>query len=91
MNSENELTHSYQNYMFQGISDQSIDKKSRKVKSQIEGRFYKCQQCSKSYLSYSALYTHTKTKHNLYPISSEKCRGRPKKGAPRSVRISFLI
>jgi hypothetical protein len=44
---------------------------------------YKCQQCEKAYLSYPALYMHTKTKHNgpadQSTITRNRARGRPKK------------
>lgn len=85
MNRENDISRSYQNYLLQDLSGQPVLKKKRKIKSQMEGRFYKCQQCSKSYLSYSALYTHSKSKHDLYPIISDKGRGRPKNNAPRNI------
>ena len=38
-----------------------IRRRSKKV---VEGRNYICKICSKSYLSYPALYTHSKQKHN---------------------------
>ena len=36
----------------------------RRSKREAEGRNYVCKMCSKSYLSYPALYTHYKQKHN---------------------------
>jgi hypothetical protein len=38
-------------------------RRSRRKKLDDEGRNYTCV-CGKSYLSYPALYTHVKTKHN---------------------------
>ena len=50
----------------------------RRSKSEIEGRNFECKLCNKSYLSYPALYTHYKLKHNTNN-SSGRGRGRPKK------------
>lgn len=50
----------------------------RRSKRESEGRNYVCKMCSKSYLSYPALYTHYKQKHNTNN-SSGRGRGRPKK------------
>ena len=50
----------------------------RRSKRESEGRNYTCKICSKSYLSYPALYTHYKQKHNTNN-SSGRGRGRPKK------------
>ncbi len=50
----------------------------RRSKKEVEGRNYICKICSKSYLSYPALYTHYKQKHNTNN-SSGRGRGRPKK------------
>ena len=48
-----------------------------------EPRLYKCSRCGRTYLSYPALYTHTKMKHmskgENTTITSGKMRGRPKK------------
>ncbi len=38
-------------------------RKNRRKKIDDDGRDYTCS-CGKSYLSYPALYTHVKTKHN---------------------------
>ena len=53
----------------------------RRSKKELEGRNYICKMCSKSYLSYPALYTHYKQKHNTNN-SSGRGRGRPKKATP---------
>lgn len=53
-----------------------IRKRAKKSESDI--RNYKCSFCDKSYLSYPALYTHCKQKHNTNN-HSERGRGRPKK------------
>jgi hypothetical protein len=60
--------------------NEEIKKKkgTRRSKRESEGRNYVCKMCSKSYLSYPALYTHYKQKHNTNN-SSGRGRGRPKK------------
>ena len=62
----------------------------RRSKSEVEGRTFECKLCNKSYLSYPALYTHCKQKHNKNN-SSVRGRGRPKKeGAElESEKIKF--
>ena len=50
----------------------------RRSKTEIEGRTFECKLCNKRYLSYPALYTHCKQKHNTNN-SSGRGRGRPKK------------
>ena len=64
-------------------SEESDEKKNQKTlkrrsKSEVEGRTHECKLCNKSYLSYPALYTHYKLKHNTNN-SSGRGRGRPKK------------
>ena len=54
------------------------DTHKRRSKNDTEGRTFVCQLCGKSYLSYPALYTHRKQKHNTN-LSSGRGRGRPKK------------
>ena len=39
-------------------SDEDNRKNHRRSKNDNEGRTYKCETCSKAYLSYPALYTH---------------------------------
>lgn len=60
---------------------QNVPKKIRKrtTKKESDVRNYKCNYCDKSYLSYPALYTHCKQKHNDTNNHSGKGRGRPKK------------
>jgi ribosomal protein L40E len=62
--------------------EEEIDDKNqfhkRRSKTDIEGRNYECNICRKCYLSYPALYTHCKIKHNTNN-SSGRSRGRPKK------------
>ena len=43
--------------------DNGEEKRKRRPRSDEEGRNFSCS-CGKSYLSYPALYTHIKTKHN---------------------------
>ena len=50
----------------------------RRKKKDADGRNFECKICKKSYLSYPALYTHCKLKHNENN-NSERRRGRPKK------------
>ena len=59
--------------------------KQRRTKD-AEGRNHKCSFCSKTYLSYPALYTHLKNKHAKGPdgnpvatLTVGRGRGRPKK------------
>lgn len=42
------------------------DKRKRRTRNDDDGRNFSCS-CGKSYLSYPALYTHIKTKHNGKP------------------------
>lgn len=58
--------------------DDEKRKNKRRSKNDNEGRTHRCPQCGKSYLSYPALYTHIKTKHNANGHSG-RGRGRPKK------------
>jgi hypothetical protein len=62
------------------------EKKSRRSKNDNDGRDFKCKHCDKTYLSYPALYTHSKQKHAKgpdgapqAPPSSGRGRGRPRK------------
>jgi hypothetical protein len=55
-----------------------IQKRKRTTKKESDIRNYKCSLCDKSYLSYPALYTHCKQKHNTNNHSG-RGRGRPKK------------
>lgn len=59
----------------------------RRSKNDNDGRSYRCQNCGKAYLSYPALYTHIKTKHDLQSTGSTKGRGRPKKDIGVAVTI----
>ena len=53
-------------------------KRKRATKKESDVRNFKCPHCDKSYLSYPALYTHCKQKHNTNNHSGRN-RGRPKK------------
>jgi hypothetical protein len=61
------------------INVDSKKRNRRRSKNDNDGRSYRCQNCGKAYLSYPALYTHIKTKHDLQGAGSGKGRGRPKK------------
>lgn len=52
--------------------------RKRATKKDTDIRNFKCDHCDKSYLSYPALYTHCKQKHNTNNHSGRN-RGRPKK------------
>lgn len=43
----------------------------RRKKNTISGRDHYCQICNKCYLSYPALYTHKRNKHNIIPITGK--------------------
>jgi len=76
--------------------DGTFKKKRAKWRSKndLHGRDYKCSFCSKTYLSYPALYTHMKTKHSTGPdgeqllLNSGWGWGRPKKNAGRVTTIN---
>ena len=55
------------------------NRRGRRSKNDNNGRVYRCEKCMKSYLSYPALYTHTKTKHDKGDLTNNRGRGRPKK------------
>ena len=66
-----------------------------KDKNENETRLYKCSKCDKTYLSYPALYTHTKLKH-LHPgespsITNGRMRGRPRKNIVYSTTHSLTF
>lgn len=63
----------------------------RRSKNDNEGRDHKCKYCDKTYLSYPALYTHTKQKHSTgpngehrSPPTSGRGRGRPRKSVSQT-------
>lgn len=62
----------------------------RRSKNDNDGRSHRCQNCGKAYLSYPALYTHIKTKHDMQGAGSGKGRGRPKKDIGITVRFFLL-
>lgn len=59
-------------------SDGEHKRNKRRSKNETDGRSHSCKLCNKSYLSYPALYTHYKQKHNTCNTSG-RGRGRPKK------------
>ena len=78
-NSENQKDASIQNKLESEKEDEpQIHKRKRTTKKESDIRNYKCSYCDKSYLSYPALYTHCKQKHNTNNHSG-RGRGRPKK------------
>ena len=69
---------------FPGLTDYDMQRRTRRRKSTItaEESLYVCG-CGKTYLSYAALYTHAKTKHEgMFPEGSntgiKKKQGRPR-------------
>lgn len=48
--------------------------KKRRSKHDLKGRDFNCEHCNNSYLSYPALYTHTKKKHVSAPLPSRSGR-----------------
>jgi hypothetical protein len=71
-------------------SNESEEKRKRRTKNDNIGRTFICKSCGKSYLSYPALYTHCKQKHNTCNTSG-RGRGRPKKenGESFSERLKY--
>jgi hypothetical protein len=74
------------------------EKKSRRSKNDNDGRDFKCKHCDKTYLSYPALYTHSKQKHAKgpdgapqAPPSSGRGRGRPRKVVSITHSISITL
>ncbi|MCQ2820866.1 MAG: hypothetical protein MJ252_26710 [archaeon] len=61
-----------------GEGGEEVKKNHRRSKNDTEGRTYVCKICDKRYLSYPALYTHSKQKHHTYN-NTGRGRGRPKK------------
>ena len=59
-------------------SEKTQNFSKRKSKHELEGRTYTCDICNKAYLSYPALYTHKKIKHEKNN-NTGRGRGRPKK------------
>ena len=45
-------------------AENGAGKGKRRSKNDVEGRDFKCNYCTKTYLSYPALYTHIKQKHS---------------------------
>lgn len=73
-------------------SGEQNNKGNRRSKKDQEGRSFKCDKCDKTYLSYPALYTHTKIKHSegiegkpVLPVFSGRGRGRPRKNIANKV------
>ena len=67
-----------------------ILKPKRRSRKDLKGRNFMCKICYKCYLSYPALYTHCKQKHNTCNTSG-RGRGRPKKenGESFSERLKY--
>ena len=56
----------------EGVNDQEERKRTRRKRNCEDERLFKCGQCSKSYLSNAALYTHVKNKHDQNNRNSNK-------------------
>jgi hypothetical protein len=62
--------------------------RKRKSKSDQENRVFLCDFCTKSYLSYPALYTHRKNKHGEYVMQDRKSnKGRPSSKKQNQTRV----
>ena len=67
--------------------EQIKPKQKRRSKNEKDGRNYVCG-CGKTYLSYPALYTHIKTKHNgQNPSGTQQLQVGRGRGRPRKVCI----
>ena len=60
--------------------------RKRVTKEESGQRNFKCELCKKAYLSYPALYTHYKKKHNK-KIKTEKPKGRPKNNTEKDNKL----
>lgn len=68
-----------------------INKLKRRSKKDKVGRNYVCG-CSKRYLSYPALYTHIKTKHNgIQPSGTKDLNTNQKTKRGRPKKVDFFI
>ena len=68
-------------------NSEAKEEKSRKTRSYQEGREFICGACKSGYLSYPALSTHIKTKHNgIYPEGTIRAKTTTtRKGDARSI------
>jgi hypothetical protein len=73
-----------------GDEDDTKRKIKRRTKNDNDERNYVCKICGKTYLSYPALYTHNKTKHNVDGNNTTRGRGRPKKDNGENVFLFYL-
>ena len=75
------------------IKDKNLaNRLKRRSKKDKIGRNYVCG-CTKRYLSYPALYTHIKTKHDGVPPEGTRSSNNAKtrRGRPKKVSLSALI
>ena len=75
---EKELNITFNTNNINEINQEKL-RRTRRSKSVIEGRNFKCPECGKCYLSSPALTNHRKTKHNYGTEGEKKGRGRPRK------------
>ena len=75
---EKELNITFNTNNINEINQEKL-RRTRRSKSVIEGRNFKCPDCGKCYLSAPALTNHRKTKHNYGFEGEKKGRGRPRK------------
>lgn len=90
---EEDIDYEYDND--EEIGEDGKPSRKRRSKHDNSQRNYICG-CGKSYLSYAALYTHAKTKHNgEFPDGtttlSKKKQGRPKKEDSNGIRNYSLL
>jgi hypothetical protein len=89
-NKEEDYDDNNNEYDSRDDDDDEKRRTKRRSKNDNDGRTHKCPSCGKSYLSYPALYTHIKQKHNANGHSG-RGRGRPKKdtGEPNPEKLKF--
>ena len=80
--------------LFLDDDDPNHKTRGRRSKNDGDGRNFTCDKCGKSYLSYPALYTHQKLKHedNKADQNNSRGRGRPKKDTgEETVSLYFIF
>jgi hypothetical protein len=78
-NLNNNIISNFNQHNFDDSNDDTKARNRRRSKNDNDGRSHKCNICGKAYLSYPALYTHIKTKHEQQGNHGNKGRGRLRK------------
>lgn len=73
------------------LNENAVQKLRRRSKKDKVGRNFVCG-CGKKYLSYPALYTHIKTKHDgVQPVGTKQFNNsKTKRGRPKKVLYSII-